>query len=58
LFIAVTALGPALIMPGDGGNRVQEVYQNGAYLYFVFWGIISSGKSLGRLHRVFRRRFT
>jgi hypothetical protein len=31
LFIAVTALGPALIMPGDGGNRVQEVYQNGAY---------------------------
>ncbi|MBI3880864.1 MAG: alpha/beta fold hydrolase [Verrucomicrobia bacterium] len=31
LFGAVTALGPALIMPGDGGNRVQEVYQNGAY---------------------------
>lgn len=31
LFGATTALGPALIMPGDGGNRVQEVYQNGAY---------------------------
>ncbi|MCI0536952.1 MAG: hypothetical protein L0Z50_17190 [Verrucomicrobiales bacterium] len=31
LFGAVTALGPALIMPGDGSNRVQEVYQNGAY---------------------------
>jgi len=31
LFGAVTAIGPALIMPGDGGNRVQEVYNTGAY---------------------------
>ena len=31
LFGAVTAIGPALIVPGDGGSRVQEVYENGAY---------------------------
>ncbi len=31
LFGVVTAIGPALIMPGDGGNRVQWVYEKGAY---------------------------
>jgi endo-1,4-beta-xylanase len=31
LFGVVTAIGPALIMPGDGGKRVQWVYEKGAY---------------------------
>ncbi len=31
LFGVVTAIGPALIVPGDGGNRVQWVYEKGAY---------------------------
>ncbi len=30
-FGVVTAIGPALIRPGDGGQRVQWVYEKGAY---------------------------